>query len=117
MQAAYYQPELETYGKGTIFGKIEIACVYSHHDRQLTVLVERAFDLAPRPDGVPRNPYVKLFLLPDRSEYSRRQTAVIAESLCPIWGESFFYNQLSEPALFERALEVGYSLLTRTNMF
>lgn len=35
-------------------------------ERQLVVTIGRAIDLPPRSDGTLRNPYVKLFLLPDR---------------------------------------------------
>lgn len=70
------------------------------------VTIRRAIDLPPRPDGTPRNPYVKLFLLPDRSEKSRRQSAVLVETCKPIWNEPFYYHGLTEPMLMERVLEV-----------
>ncbi|CAI4229325.1 unnamed protein product [Auanema sp. JU1783] len=96
----------QCYGKGQIFGRIELSIIFSPHDRQLNVTVERAFDLPPRPDGALRNPYVKLFLLPDRSEKSRRQSAVLAETTAPYWSEAFYYQNISEAQLMERALEV-----------
>uniref|UniRef100_A0A1I8ARD7 Arrestin_N domain-containing protein n=1 Tax=Steinernema glaseri TaxID=37863 RepID=A0A1I8ARD7_9BILA len=67
--------------KGQIFGRIEvrakwrlwlidwllqISLLYLNADRELVVTVHQAMDLPPRPDGSARNPYVKLFLLPDR---------------------------------------------------
>ncbi|WKY15211.1 hypothetical protein Q1695_000589 [Nippostrongylus brasiliensis] len=112
MTGAYYQeprvsalPE-QNFGRGQIFGRIEISLYFSHVERQLTVRVERVADLPPRADGSPRNPYVKIFLLPDRSEKSRRQTTVLAEAITPIWNESFFYQGITEPMLMERVLEV-----------
>uniref|UniRef100_A0A183F425 C2 domain-containing protein n=1 Tax=Heligmosomoides polygyrus TaxID=6339 RepID=A0A183F425_HELPZ len=84
----------------------QISLYFSHVERQLTVRIERVADLPPRPDGTPRNPYVKIFLLPDRSEKSRRQTTVLAEAITPIWNESFFYQGITEPMLMERVLEV-----------
>ncbi|KAF1748274.1 hypothetical protein GCK72_024741 [Caenorhabditis remanei] len=98
--------EAQTFGTGHIFGRIEVSFVYSHHDRQLSVALVRGFDLPPRSDGTPRNPYVKIFLLPDRSEKSRRQSAVIAETLMPVWDEVFYYNGLTEPMLLQRVLEL-----------
>uniref|UniRef100_A0A9J2PJ75 C2 domain-containing protein n=2 Tax=Ascaris TaxID=6251 RepID=A0A9J2PJ75_ASCLU len=92
--------------KGQIFGRIEISLYYSVPERQLVVTVHKAIDLPPRPDGMLRNPYVKLFLLPDRSEKSRRQSAVLAETCKPIWNEPFYYHGLTEPMLMERVLEV-----------
>ncbi|CAB3401014.1 unnamed protein product [Caenorhabditis bovis] len=99
-------PNAQPYGTGHIFGRLEVSFVYSHHDRQLSVALERAHDLPPRPDGTLRNPYVKLFLLPDRSEKSRRQSAVIAETLMPVWNEVFYYNGLTEPMIMQRVLEI-----------
>ncbi|CAD6189336.1 unnamed protein product [Caenorhabditis auriculariae] len=99
-------PDHQPYGKGHIFGRIELSLVYSHQDRQLSVALERALDLPPRPDGSPRNPYVKLFLLPDRSEKSRRQSAVLAETLLPVWNDIFYYNGLTEPMVLQRVIEV-----------
>ncbi|NP_001362126.1 Rab-3-interacting molecule unc-10 [Caenorhabditis elegans] len=98
--------ESQAFGTGHIFGRIEVSFVYSHHDRQLSVALVRGFDLPPRSDGTPRNPYVKIFLLPDRSEKSRRQSAVIAETLMPVWDEVFYYNGLTEPMLLQRVLEL-----------
>uniref|UniRef100_A0A1I7TWK2 C2 domain-containing protein n=1 Tax=Caenorhabditis tropicalis TaxID=1561998 RepID=A0A1I7TWK2_9PELO len=99
-------PDAQSFGTGHIFGRIEVSFVYSHHDRQLSVALDRGFDLPPRSDGTPRNPYVKIFLLPDRSEKSRRQSAVIAETLMPVWNEVFTYNGLTEPMVLQRVLEM-----------
>ncbi|CAI2357418.1 unnamed protein product [Caenorhabditis sp. 36 PRJEB53466] len=99
-------PDHQSYGTGHIFGRIEISFVYSHHDRQLSIALIQGFDLPPRSDGAPRNPYVKIFLLPDRSEKSRRQSAVIAETLMPAWNEIFTYSGLTEPMLMQRVLEL-----------
>ncbi|VDN39244.1 unnamed protein product, partial [Gongylonema pulchrum] len=94
------------FGRGQIFGRIEISLYYGVNERQLVVTVRRALDLPPRPDGTARNPYVKLFLLPDRSEKSRRQSAVLVETCKPIWNEPFYYHGLTEPMLMDRVLEV-----------
>uniref|UniRef100_A0A0N5AZ54 C2 domain-containing protein n=1 Tax=Syphacia muris TaxID=451379 RepID=A0A0N5AZ54_9BILA len=96
----------EAMAKGQIFGRIEISLCYSSSQRQLVVTIHRAVDLAPRSDGVMRNPYVKIFLLPDRSEKSRRQSAVLAETCMPIWDEPFYYHGLTEAMLIQRVLEV-----------
>ncbi|CAJ0609628.1 unnamed protein product [Cylicocyclus nassatus] len=96
----------QSFSRGQIFGRIEISLYFSHIERQLTVCIERVADLPPRSDGTPRNPYVKVFLLPDRSEKSRRQTSVLAEAIRPVWNESFYYQGITEPMLMERVLEV-----------
>ncbi|KAL3990179.1 C2 domain family protein [Acanthocheilonema viteae] len=94
------------FGRGQIFGQIEISLYYGATERQLVVTVRYAIDLPPRSDGAARNPYIKLFLLPDRSEKSRRQSAVLVETCNPIWNEPFYYHGLTKPMLMERVLEV-----------
>ncbi|CAG9531485.1 unnamed protein product [Cercopithifilaria johnstoni] len=94
------------FGRGQIFGRIEISLYHGAAERQLVVTVRRAVDLPPRPDGAARNPYIKLFLLPDRSEKSRRQSAVLVETCNPIWNEPFYYHGLTKSMLMERVLEV-----------
>uniref|UniRef100_A0A0N4ZPV7 C2 domain-containing protein n=1 Tax=Parastrongyloides trichosuri TaxID=131310 RepID=A0A0N4ZPV7_PARTI len=92
-----------------ITGRIEISLSYLPLEKQLIVTIHRALDLSPRGTGACRNPYVKLFLLPDRSEKSRRQTAVLSESIVPVWNESFYYQNITENMLFgeqKRVLEV-----------
>ncbi|CAD5234896.1 unnamed protein product [Bursaphelenchus xylophilus] len=112
-----YDPEMQTplrarvpYDKpvpaGQLFGKIEVSLLYLNHEQELVVTVYHAIDLPPRPSGAPRNPFVKLFLLPDRSEESRRQSKVIYESLNPSWNECFYYYGLSAPELSMRCLEL-----------
>ncbi|KAL3103180.1 hypothetical protein niasHS_002366 [Heterodera schachtii] len=87
-------------------GRIELALLYLRQKRELIISLSGAFDLFPRANGTPRNAYVKLFLLPDRSEKSRRQSKVIADTLAPVWNEHFFYEGLDERAIAERVLEV-----------
>ncbi|KAM3727295.1 Rab-3-interacting molecule unc-10 [Dirofilaria immitis] len=94
------------FGRGQIFGQIEISLYYGAAERQLVVTIRHAIDLPPRPDGAARNPYIKLFLLPDRSERSRRQSAVLIETCNPIWNEPFYYHGLTKNMLMERVLEV-----------
>lgn len=43
-----------------------MALLYLAQKRELIISLSRAYDLMPRPDGTVRNPYVKLFLLPER---------------------------------------------------
>ncbi|CEF62232.1 Rim [Strongyloides ratti] len=96
-------------GVNEITGRIEISLLYSSLDKQLIVTIHRALDLTPRVTGGSRNPYVKLFLLPDRSEKSRRQTVVLSDSMIPVWNETFYYQNITEDMLFgdqKRVLEV-----------
>ena len=45
---------------------------YDKVDHQLIVNVLQAVDLPTRPDGRPRNPYVKMYFLPDRRYFLYR---------------------------------------------
>jgi hypothetical protein len=87
----------------------QMALLYLGQKRELIISLSRAHDLVPRPDGSMRNPYVKLFLLPDRSERSRRQSKVLSGTLNPVWDEHFFYEELDERNLRGRVLEVSGS--------
>ena len=68
--------------------KFQISLCYSPSQRQLVVTIHRAVDLAPRPDGVMRNPYVKIFLLPDR-----RQTLFLFFVFLEVF-EQIFYKKI-----------------------
>uniref|UniRef100_A0A4W5L2K1 Regulating synaptic membrane exocytosis 1 n=1 Tax=Hucho hucho TaxID=62062 RepID=A0A4W5L2K1_9TELE len=48
-------------------GQLSVKLWYDKVGHQLIVNVLQAIDLPPRPDGRPRNPYVKMYFLPDRS--------------------------------------------------
>ncbi|KAF7666952.1 hypothetical protein LDENG_00083410 [Lucifuga dentata] len=47
-------------------GQLSVKLWYDKVGHQLIVNVLQAIDLPPRPDGRPRNPYVKMYFLPDR---------------------------------------------------
>nr|CAD7569270.1 unnamed protein product [Timema californicum] len=73
---------------------------------QLVVTVVCAAGLAPRSNGAPRNPYAKLFLLPDRSEKSKRRTKTLANTNDPKWNQTFIYSSVRRADLKLRILEV-----------
>lgn len=73
---------------------------------QLVVTVVCAAGLTPRTNGQPRNPYAKLFLLPDRSEKSKRRTKTLANTSEPCWNQTFVYSGLRRQDLKTRVLEV-----------
>jgi len=73
---------------------------------ELIVTVLSAVDLEPRVGGQYRNPYAKLFLLPDRSERSKRRTKTLANTNHPRWNQSFVYSNVGRDELRQRVLEV-----------
>lgn len=73
---------------------------------QLIVTLVCAAGLNPRTNGQPRNPYAKIFLLPDRSEKSKRRTKTLANTNEPCWNQTFVYSGLRRADLKMRVLEV-----------
>ncbi|VVC92496.1 unnamed protein product, partial [Leptidea sinapis] len=72
------------------------------HGRRLV----SASGLSPRVDGSPRCPYAKLFLLPDKSEKSKRRTKTLANTLEPRWNQTFVYCGIRITDIKKRTLEV-----------
>ncbi|KRZ32601.1 Rab-3-interacting molecule unc-10 [Trichinella pseudospiralis] len=91
---------------GQIFGQINVSLLYVPDITQLIVTVIEAVDLPPRSDGSARNPYVKMFLLPDRSEKSRRQSKTMAETCNPMWRQSLVYKEVTFTDLNRKAIEI-----------
>ncbi|XP_071551521.1 uncharacterized protein [Panulirus ornatus] len=87
-------------------GKLQLKLWFEPMNQQLLVTIVSAVDLPPRSTGAPRNPYAKMFLLPDRSEKSKRRTKAIANSLDPRWNQTFIYSPLRRAELKSRSLEI-----------
>lgn len=65
----------------SIGGRIQVRVEFDTSALQLLVTIVCAAGLTPRSPHQPRNPYCKLFLLPDRSEKSKRRTRTLAGKL------------------------------------
>lgn len=87
-------------------GRIQIKLWYDAQSLQLVVTIVCAAELPPRTNNQPRNPYVKMFLLQDRSEKSKRRTKTIANTNEPKWNQTFVYSPLRRSDLKTRALEI-----------
>nr|CAD7439312.1 unnamed protein product [Timema bartmani] len=87
-------------------GRMQIKLWFDSGALQLVVTVVCAAGLAPRSNGAPRNPYAKLFLLPDRSEKSKRRTKTLANTNDPKWNQTFIYSSVRRADLKLRILEV-----------
>ncbi|KAL0178023.1 hypothetical protein M9458_026917, partial [Cirrhinus mrigala] len=79
---------------------------YDKVGHQLIVNVLQAIDLPPRSDGRPRNPYVKMYFLPDRSDKSKRRTKTVKKSLEPKWNQTFVYSHVHRRDFREHMLEI-----------
>uniref|UniRef100_A0A8C5R3S9 Regulating synaptic membrane exocytosis 1 n=1 Tax=Leptobrachium leishanense TaxID=445787 RepID=A0A8C5R3S9_9ANUR len=87
-------------------GQLSVKLLYDKVGHQLTVNVLQAIDLPSRSDGRPRNPYVKMYFLPDRSDKSKRRTKTVKKSLEPKWNQTFVYTHVHRRDFRERMLEI-----------
>ncbi|XP_072240205.1 regulating synaptic membrane exocytosis protein 1-like isoform X14 [Leuresthes tenuis] len=87
-------------------GQLSVKLWYDKVGHQLIVNVLQAKDLPPRPDGRPRNPYVKMYFLPDRSDKSKRRTKTVKKSAEPKWNQTFLYSHVHRRDFRERMLEI-----------
>ncbi|KAM4043320.1 regulating synaptic membrane exocytosis protein 1 isoform 7-T8 [Anomaloglossus baeobatrachus] len=87
-------------------GQLSVKLLYDKVEHHLIVTVLQAIDLPPRPDGRPRNPYVKMYFLPDRSDKSKRRTKTVKKSSEPKWNQTFVYSHVHRKNFRERMLEI-----------
>ncbi|XP_029394137.1 regulating synaptic membrane exocytosis protein 1 isoform X19 [Mus pahari] len=87
-------------------GQLSVKLWYDKVGHQLIVNVLQATDLPPRADGRPRNPYVKMYFLPDRSDKSKRRTKTVKKLLEPKWNQTFVYSHVHRRDFRERMLEI-----------
>ncbi|XP_048060951.1 regulating synaptic membrane exocytosis protein 1-like isoform X8 [Megalobrama amblycephala] len=87
-------------------GQLSVKMWYDKVGHQLIVNVLQAIDLPPRSDGRPRNPYVKMYFLPDRSDKSKRRTKTVKKSLEPKWNQTFVYSHVHRRDFREHMLEI-----------
>ncbi|XP_063772875.1 regulating synaptic membrane exocytosis protein 1 isoform X14 [Pseudophryne corroboree] len=87
-------------------GQLSVKLLYDKVEHHLIVTVLQAIDLPPRPDGRPRNSYVKMYFLPDRSDKSKRRTKTVKKSSEPKWNQTFVYSHVHRKNFRERMLEI-----------
>ncbi|XP_059251004.1 regulating synaptic membrane exocytosis protein 2 isoform X45 [Mustela nigripes] len=87
-------------------GQLSIKLWFDKVGHQLIVTILGAKDLPSREDGRPRNPYVKIYFLPDRSDKNKRRTKTVKKTLEPKWNQTFIYSPVHRREFRERMLEV-----------
>uniref|UniRef100_A0A1B0B9K8 C2 domain-containing protein n=1 Tax=Glossina palpalis gambiensis TaxID=67801 RepID=A0A1B0B9K8_9MUSC len=87
-------------------GALQMKLGYDQNTLQLIVTIVCATGLTLRQSGVARNPYAKVFLLPDRGTKSKRRTKTLANTCEPRWGQTFIYTGFRRCDLNGRLLEV-----------
>lgn len=78
----------------TVRGEVQVSLLYNYRLGALEVGVKRCRDLAPV--DVKRNrsdPYVKVYLLPDKSKAGKRKTKVKKNTLSPVFEETLSFVQ------------------------
>ena len=75
-----------TKGDYEILGEVLVGVQYK--DGQLYVHVNRARGLAAVDSNGFSDPYVKTYLLPDRSKHSKRKTSIKKKTLDPVYNET-----------------------------
>ncbi|XP_046986798.1 extended synaptotagmin-2-B isoform X3 [Schistocerca americana] len=91
-------------------GRIQLTLRYSQQRQRLIVVVHRVVNLPLKdPNSIP-DPYVKLYLLPERSKDSKRKTDTLKDNCNPVYDETFEYL-ISQADMRNRQLEV--SVVTR----
>nr|XP_054601009.1 regulating synaptic membrane exocytosis protein 2 isoform X2 [Nothobranchius furzeri] len=98
--------QVSTVNRRPLIPRIEIKLWYDKVGHQLIVTVLGAKELPVRDDGRPRNPYVKVYFLPDRSDKSKRRTKTVKKSLEPRWNQTFMYSPVHRREFRERMLEL-----------
>lgn len=87
-------------------GKIQVKLWYNIKEQELIVTLISATNLPPTTKGQFRHPYCKVYLLPDRSEKSRRRTKTIMNSNEPTWNQTFMYYGVTPEDLPNLLLEI-----------
>ncbi|CAG9783069.1 unnamed protein product [Diatraea saccharalis] len=100
------RPTRHNHHNANVAGRIQLKVYFDISALQLLVTVVSASGLTPRADGTPRCPYAKIFLLPDKSEKSKRRTKTLANTLEPRWNQTFVYCGIRITDIKKRTLEV-----------
>ncbi|XP_011881625.1 PREDICTED: extended synaptotagmin-1 isoform X2 [Vollenhovia emeryi] len=107
-QLIHRNPSITSSAGEAKLGRIQLTIRYSMQRQKLTVFVHKVANL-PLPQNDPHNipdPYVKLYILPDRHKESKRKTAVVKDNCNPTFDEQFEYV-VSQGDLNTRVLEVS----------
>ncbi|XP_035849160.1 synaptotagmin-like protein 1 isoform X1 [Sander lucioperca] len=79
------------FGLVEVRGSIQFSLVYDTQKEELQVKVYRCEDIAPARKNR-SDPYVKSYLLPDKSSHSKKKTAVKKKTLNPVYDQTLRYK-------------------------
>ncbi|KAJ6635288.1 Regulating synaptic membrane exocytosis protein 2, partial [Pseudolycoriella hygida] len=92
--------------ESNVGGRVQIKLGYEAVSLQLIVTIICAKGLTFRANGASRNPYLKIYLLPDRGDISKRRTTTLASTNDPRWGQTFIYSGFRRTDLNNRVIEI-----------
>lgn len=82
--------EGEGEGEKEYYGKLEYSLDYNFTDNQLVVGILQAQDLPAMDIGGTSDPYVKVYMLPDKKK--KFETKIQRKNLCPVFNETFMFK-------------------------
>lgn len=102
---SYYSDAGEgNYGKIPVSGEIQFALEYNYKSGIFEIKVKQCRDLAPVDTKRKRSdPYVKTYLLPDKTKTGKRKTRIKKHTVSPVYNETLRY-QLTKSEIETRTL-------------
>ncbi|XP_041372347.1 extended synaptotagmin-2-like [Gigantopelta aegis] len=86
-------------------GRIQMTFRYSVQRQRLIIVIHQCVNLLPLDSNNLSDPYVRMYLLPDKSSGSKRKTQVVKDNLNPVFDETFEYS-VNPTELSSRTLEI-----------
>ncbi|KAF3813059.1 hypothetical protein GH733_019002 [Mirounga leonina] len=97
--------EAGDFGNISVTGKIAFSLKYERQTQTLVIHVKECHQLAYADEAKKRsNPYVKTYLLPDRSRQGKRKTSIKRDTTNPLYDETLRY-EIPESLLAQRTLQ------------
>nr|XP_054364624.1 synaptotagmin-like protein 4 isoform X1 [Mirounga angustirostris]XP_054364627.1 synaptotagmin-like protein 4 isoform X1 [Mirounga angustirostris]XP_054364630.1 synaptotagmin-like protein 4 isoform X1 [Mirounga angustirostris]XP_054364632.1 synaptotagmin-like protein 4 isoform X1 [Mirounga angustirostris]XP_054364634.1 synaptotagmin-like protein 4 isoform X1 [Mirounga angustirostris]XP_054364637.1 synaptotagmin-like protein 4 isoform X1 [Mirounga angustirostris] len=97
--------EAGDFGNIFVTGKIAFSLKYERQTQTLVIHVKECHQLAYADEAKKRsNPYVKTYLLPDRSRQGKRKTSIKRDTTNPLYDETLRY-EIPESLLAQRTLQ------------
>ncbi|KAM6151692.1 synaptotagmin-like protein 4 isoform 2-T2 [Rhynchocyon petersi] len=97
--------EAGDFGNICVTGKIAFSLKYEEQTQTLVIHVKECYDLAYADEAKKRsNPYVKTYLLPDKSRQGKRKTSIKRNTISPLYDEILRY-EIPESLLAHRTLQ------------
>ncbi|XP_039074029.1 synaptotagmin-like protein 4 [Hyaena hyaena] len=97
--------EAGDFGNIFVTGKIVFSLKYEQQTQTLVIHVKECYQLAYADEAKKRsNPYVKTYLLPDKSRQGKRKTSIKRDTINPLYDETLRY-EIPESLLAQRTLQ------------